>query len=70
MRKENPESPFLDQIDDVEDSDSVEGTASPPIRIHADVRRALEVREEMMRLREDLAEFGEELDDLDDILDN
>ena len=66
MRKDTNESPFLDRMEDGDDRDELSSRCGP-IQIHSDVRRALEIREEMKRLRHDLAEFDEDWDDVDDV---
>ena len=59
MRDANLEPPFLDEQE--ENDDWVESTGAPlkKLRYHGDVRRLMEIRDELLELQKQLADFDE-----------
>ncbi len=60
MRNVNlEEQPFLENPEEATDWDEPVGPPRTDLVYHAEVRRLLEIREELLELQQELAEFGE-----------
>ena len=70
MRDVNLDDQFLDNPEDTLDWDEIEGPPRTDLVYHAEVRRLLEIREELLQLQQELTDFDDYDKLSDDLLKN